>query len=180
MEAGPQHSPSPAEFRRQPGSSKTSSQLHSPRFGSQPADSPRFGSQTADSLSPRFRNRTTASLLDLYELRIIISHLTRVLTPRSTPNQPKSQRSTLYDSFELRAVTSQLDRTLRAAQTSSLLYSSPKNVKQICSCRNRSKKLKSEPENTPANSTPVAQRGRGIMPKIWNKLKRAFRRSQSG
>lgn len=123
--------------------------------------------------SPGLGIRGSSSLFDGHELRNAVGHLTAGLTPRWTPNHAKAQRSSLYDSFELRAVTNQLNKALKAAHGAPNSLCSSPILKKIY--RNKCKKVKwlrgTGKDSTSANNTSVA---RGILPKIWKMIKKAF------
>lgn len=141
---------------------------------------PRSSTTLIQLQSPGQRDQATSSLFDWHELRTMISLLGHALTPRWTPNHRKTQSSNLYDSLELKAVVNQIDRTLHAAQHGCSPYRSPNLLKKFY--RKKSKKLKQvagpEPESGHTSSSHAGQ-SRGIVPKIWKKLKRAFRRRRS-
>ncbi|RZR98520.1 hypothetical protein BHM03_00027878 [Ensete ventricosum] len=145
-----------------------------------PTPPPRSSTTSIQLQTPGHRDQATSSLFDWHELRTIISLVSHALTPRWTPNHRKTQSSNLYDSFELKAAVNQIDRTLHAAQHGCSPYPSPNLLKKFY--RKKGKKLRQVAEPEPGSghtSSSHAGQSRGIVPKIWKKLKRAFRRRRS-
>lgn len=102
---------------------------------------------------------------------------------------PRHGGSTLYDSYELRAVTQQLNRAIQGSQASPSIKC-PANSPFYYPYRRCLDRVRKENAKTPKRVTAsrlvgethnvkeCGRSARGLIPRVWKKLKRMFMKSK--